>query len=346
MDIVLYCILGVIVLYGLYILHKHIDSKPNRIMFDLIENLRKEVRGGLDKNAESLQNRINESLKIFDQQFFNIRKTVDTRISDNTKQINKRLENTSNIINGIKEELGRVKEIGPQIKKLHEVLGGQKLRGSFGEQIMTDLISQIIPFSNYEFQYRFKTGEIVDAVIKTLNGLIPIDSKFPLENFSALISSADDKSKNECLKKFRRDIKKHINDISKKYILPEEGTMDFAFMYVPADSLFFEIVVNNPELNDYAQDRKIYIVSPSMFYSALQVILLSFQSQKFEKHAKEVLDMIKGIKKDSKKFGEDLSVLERHIGNAKNKMDEVSSSYTKLDTQINIIGDGDIKNLE
>jgi DNA recombination protein RmuC len=130
-------------------------------------------------------------------------------------------------------------------------------------------------------------------------------------------------------------VRKHIKDIHQKYIKPEEDTMDFAFMYVPADSVFFEIIVNNPELSQQAQENRVFIVSPSMFYSSLQVILLSFQSQKFEAHAKKVLSLIQGVKKESLKFGENLAVLNRHVSNAKNKMDEVSSGYASLDGKIN-----------
>ena len=132
-------------------------NEGNKLMLEVVEKLRSEVRNGLDKNSESLQKRLDETLKLLDQQFNNVRKGVDTRISENTKELNKRLDNASKVIFGVKEELGRVREVGDQIKKLQEVLGGQKLRGNLGEQIMNDLITQVIPHAHYEFQYRFQT---------------------------------------------------------------------------------------------------------------------------------------------------------------------------------------------
>lgn len=321
------------------------DSESQKLMLEVIERLRTDMRSGLDKNSENLQNRLNDTLKLLDQQFNNVRKSVDDRISENTKQLNSRLDNASQVIHGVKEELGRVKEIGPQIRKLHEILGGQKLRGNLGEQVMNDLIAQILPHANYVFQHRFQSGAVVDAVIKTQNGLIPIDSKFPLENFRRILQAREDKEKETLQREFAKDVRKHIRAIHQKYILPEEGTMDFAFMYVPSDAVFFEIIVNNPELSQFAQEKKIYIVSPSMFYSALQVILLSFQSQKFEKHAKQVLSLIQGVKKESHKFGENLSVLHKHVNNAKNKMDEVYTGYANLDLKIQQADQGEPTNL-
>jgi DNA recombination protein RmuC len=232
------------------------------------------------------------------------------------------------------QEMGKMNQMGEQIKKLHQVLGGQKLRGNLGEQIMNELIAQIIPFSEYTFQHSFKGGETVDAIIKTNNGHIPIDSKFPLENYQRIIESTKDSDRDNAQKEFVRNVKKHISDIHKKYVRPEEGTVDFALMYVPADSLYFEIIVNNPELNAFAQDKKVYVVSPSVFYSFLQIVLMSYQSQKFEEHAKSVLALIRGVKQESEKFGRNVEVLAKHVGNAKSKMDEVSHGYDKLDLKI------------
>lgn len=317
------------------------DGRSEKLMLEIIDQLRTELRQGLDKNsermvqnAEFIQQRLDVTTKQLNQQFGHVQKTVDSRIDENTKTLNQRLDSASKVIHGVKEELGKMKEMGEQVRKLQEILGSQKLRGTLGEQIMNDLISQLIPFSQYEFQYSFKNGDTVDAVIKTINGLIPIDSKFPLENFRKIHASDEEKIKETASKEFVKDVKKHINDIYKKYIRPEEGTLDFALMYVPADSVYFEVVVNNPELSNFASEKKVYIVSPSIFYSFLQIVLMTYQSQQFEDSAKNVLSLIRGIKRESEKFGTNLSVLDKHLHNARSKMDEVSSDYTKLDLKI------------
>lgn len=306
-------------------------------LYVIIDRLRADVRQGLDKNAEFIQQRLDTTTKQLHQQFSDVRNTVDTRMDENNKNLNQRLDQATQVIHGVKEELGKVKEMGDQLRKLQEVLGSQKLRGTLGEQIMNDLIAQLIPFTQYEFQYAFKNGDTVDAIIKTKNGIIPIDSKFPLENFRRIQSAADDKERGVAQKEFVKDVKKHITDIYKKYIRPEEGTIDFALMYVPADSVYFEVVVNNPELSNYAAEKRVYILSPSIFYSFLQIVLLTYQSQQFEDQAKNVLSLIRGIKRESQKFGTNLSVLDKHLHNARSKMDEVSSDYSKLDQKIDQI---------
>lgn len=331
------------------------NNESQKLMLDFIENLRKDLRGGIDnsaeqfqkgllKNSESVQNRLDETLKLLNQQLHGMRKTMDNRMDENTKALNDRLDNASRVIHGVKEELGHMKEIGPQIKKLHEVLGSQKLRGNLGEQIMNDLISQVIPAVNYEFQYEIDTKSVVDAIIRTKNGIIPIDSKFPLENYRRILSTDDEKEKDLAQREFCRNVRKHLSDIHKKYVKPELGTLDFALMYVPADAVYFEIVVNNPDLSEYAKGKHVYIVSPSIFYSFLQVILLSFQSQQFEEHAKDVLRLIKGVKKESERFGENLSILNKHLTNAKVKMDDVNSGYDRLNGQISVVSGDTVLN--
>src|SRR5206468_9986502 len=135
---------------------------------------------------------------------------------------------------------GQMNEIGRNMRELQEFLKSPKLRGNIGEQVLKDLISQIFPKNSFYLQHQFKSGDKVDAAIKTDAGILPIDSKFPMENFQKFNKSQTDEEKVHYQKEFARDVKKHIDAISKKYILPEEGTMDFALMYVPSESVYYE----------------------------------------------------------------------------------------------------------
>ncbi|HEC21097.1 MAG TPA: DNA recombination protein RmuC [Candidatus Peregrinibacteria bacterium] len=309
-------------------------ESENKLMLDVVEKLRTDLRSGLDKNTENVQGRLDETLKLLNQQFHNSQKSLDRRLDANTKVLNERLDGAAKVIGSVKEELGRMKEVGDQIKNLQDFLRAPKLRGNLGEQVMNDLIQQCLPQESYQFQYSFRSGDIVDAVIITNNGMIPIDAKFPLDNYRKIINTEDLEKKEKAAKDFRKDVKKHINDINKKYIKPDEDTLDFALMYVPADSVYFEIVINDEEISMHAQEKKVHIVSPNSFYYFLKVILIAFQSQKFEESAKQVLGLISGIKKESEKFGDTLSVLGKHVTNAKVKMDEVQSDYLNLDSKI------------
>jgi DNA recombination protein RmuC len=158
-----------------------------------------------------------------------------------------------------------------------------------------------------------------------------------MENFLKAQKAKDEETKNISLKDFYRDVKKHVDVIAKKYILPAEGTVDFAVMYMPSEGIYYE-TINNVELYKYAGDKKILFVSPNSFYYFLKIIMQALGNEKIEEKAKEVLDALRGIQQDSRKFGDDLSVLNKHVTNAKNSMDQVSSNYTRLGSKIENTG--------
>jgi len=213
-------------------------------------------------------------------------------------------------------ELGRVREIGHTIKDFQDFLRSPKLRGNIGEQVLRDLLDQVLPKSNFSLQYQFQEGQIVDAIVKTKQGLIPIDSKFPLESFKR-INQAKPEEQEHYLREFVRDIKKHIDDISRKYILPQEGTVDFALMYVPSEPVYYEITLNQPELLEYGYNKKVYFVSPNSFYYFLKIIMIGLEGAKIEEASKKILEGLKAIQQESMKFGEELGTLSSHIDHAK-----------------------------
>ncbi len=158
---------------------------------------------------------------------------------------------------------------------------------------------------------------------------MPIDSKFPLENFQKILKAKDKTDTTKAKKGFTRDVKKHIHDIAVKYILPEEGTMDFALMYLPSESVYYE-VVNQPSLTEYAKKSRVYPVSPSTLYAHLQMILLSFEGKKIERKSKEIFALLRAIRGDYQKVEEKLSTLGGHLGNAYNKFSEVTHAYNLI----------------
>ncbi len=262
---------------------------------------------------------------------------MQQRIDRTTENINQRLDSAAKVIGGVQRELGSFQEIGRKMQDLQEFLRSPKLRGNVGEQILKDLLGQMIPKANFQLQYTFSSGEKVDAIIKTRNGLIPIDSKFPMENFQKAHKAESEEEKNLFLKEFFKNVKKHINTMANKYILPQEGTVDFAVMYLPSEAVYYE-TINNTDIYNYAGDRNIYFVSPNTFYYFLKIIMIALENEKIEERAKEVLKFLRAIQQDSRKFGQELSVLGKHVTNAKNMMDSVSSSYARLGTKIENAG--------
>ncbi len=252
------------------------------------------------------------------------------RSSDTMSQaINERLDNAARVIGQVQRSIGEMSEIGRGMKDIQEFLSSPKLRGNIGEQVLRELLAQMLPKKSFFLQYTFKSGAIVDAAIKTSAGIIPVDSKFPMDNFRKMTSAKNEKEKKDAEKIFIKDVKKHINDISSKYILTEEGTIDYALMYLPSESVYYE-VVNNVDLFEYGTKKRVLPVSPTTFYAYLRAILMSFEGQKIEKRAQQILSAIRAIHKDYGKVEDNLSLLSRHLQNAYNQMNNVTSGFTQL----------------
>lgn len=261
-------------------------------------------------------------------------KSTNQRLDSSSKSLNDRLDNAAKVIGLVQRNIGEMSEIGRGMKELQDFLKSPKLRGNIGEQILKELLGQMLPKQSFHLQYSFKSGVTVDAAIKTANGIIPIDSKFPMENFRKLMSVKDENERKIVSREFTGDVKRHIDDISKKYILTEEGTIDYALMYIPSEAVYYE-VANNPSLFDYAGAKRILPVSPMTFYAYLRAILMSFEGQKIEEQAKKILLTIRAVQKDYQKVEENVGVLNTHITNAYNQMSRLVSSFTFLGQKLN-----------
>lgn len=261
------------------------------------------------------------------------RKLMLSSLQKNTQSLNERLDAASRVIGKVQRNIGEMSEIGRGIKDLQEFLSSPKIRGNIGEQVLKELLSQILPKKSFNLQHTFKSGEKVDAAIKTSAGIIPVDSKFPLENFRKMASAETEAEKKSHNKQFKRDVKKHVDAISRKYILTEEGTIDYALMYIPSEAVYYE-VVNSPELFDYGASKRVLFVSPTTFYAYLRAILMSFEGQKIEKRAREILAAIRAVQKDYNKVEDNISKLQRHLNNAYNMMNNVLTSFAQLGQKI------------
>ena len=259
--------------------------------------------------------------------------TVKT-LQENSKQLNERLDNAARVIRDVEKEVGAMSEIGRSMRELQDFLKSPKLRGNIGEEVLKDLISQTFPKNSFHLQYQFRNGDKVDAAIQTDAGILPIDSKFPMENFQKMVKAANQTEKDSFQKEFIKDVKKHIDDISKKYILPEEGTMDFCLMYIPSEPVYYEIA-NNPQLLDYARRKRVYAVSPTTLYAHLQVILLSFEGKKIESKSREIFALLRALKVDYEKVNDNMGVLGRHIGNASTQFNNVLASFQRIGKKLN-----------
>ncbi len=260
-----------------------------------------------------------------------------------SKAINERLDNAARVIGAVQKNIGEMSEIGRGMKELQEFLKSPKLRGEIGEEVLQDLIAQMFPKNSFLLQYSFKSGNKVDAAIKTDAGILPIDSKFPMENFQKMAQAESESDRERVKKDFIRDVKSHIDTIARKYILPEEGTMDFALMYVPSESVYYELCQIS-EIGSFARKCRVYPVSPTTLYAHLQMILLSFEGKKLETKSREVFRLLRAIQGDYEKIDGNLNILGNHIKNAYNQMSNVFSSFSLLGqklTSTRSLGEGE-----
>jgi DNA recombination protein RmuC len=320
MDTALFLLIPIILGFSvvIFLMNKKLsDLKTQQADTTLLEWL-KSMQTSLDNTNTTMQQamRTNSS-------------AVVQTLQENTKQLNQRLDTAASVIRDVGREVGQMSEIGRSMKELQQFLKSPKMRGNIGEEILKDLIGQMFPKNSFHLQYQFKSGEKVDAAIQTDGGILPIDSKFPLENFQRIMAAETDEEKVPFRREFLRDVKKHIDAIAKKYILPAEGTMDFALMYIPSESVYYELC-NEVEILDYARRARVYLVSPSTLYAHLQTILLSFEGKKIETKSKEVFKLLRSMRVDYDKIDESLGVLGKHLNNASSQFGQVTTTISQL----------------
>jgi len=250
------------------------------------------------------------------------------------KIIGLNLGNTTSVFGNVKEQLGRLEatnkqivDISKDISSLQELLRAPKFRGAMGEVLLENLLSQVLPKDHYSTQYRFKSGEAVDAIIKLGERIVPVDAKFSLENFQKMLEAPDEQLKANLRKKFIQDVKNRIDEVSSKYILPQENTYDFALMYIPAENVYYEVIIKE-DIFSYSLSKKVIPVSPNTFYAYLEVICLGLKGLKVEENAKKILKSLSALEIEIDKFKEDFNTLGSHLSNANTKY---SDSQKRLD---------------
>jgi DNA recombination protein RmuC len=266
---------------------------------------------------------------------------VDRRLEAMTATMDRRLETATKTTSAIHQQLGQLGQANAEIlarandlKKLEQALRPPKARGGFGELLLANLLRDRLPQDAYELQYGFKTGERVDAVIR-VERLVPIDAKFPLDNFERLADAETDDERVLHERAFSRDLKNHVDAIAQRYIRPDEGTYDFALMYLPSEGVYYELVGGKTgALLQYAHDKRVFPVSPTTFTSQLQVIALGLKGMQIEQRAHEVMAYVAQLQGDFARFRDDFQVVGKHIGNAQSKFAEAERRLDRLDAKL------------
>jgi len=288
-----------------------------------------------DQTALMLQQQLNalqQRLDAFGQ-------TVSQNLQQSTASMNTRLDKAAEVVGDLREKVGQIHEVGRAAQELVHIMRAPKLRGGMGELFLGDLLAQILPREHYTMPYRFKSGDAVDAVIRIGQRMVPADAKFPYENFKRVVEAAGESERVAARKQFLRDVKKHVDAIATKYILPDEGTYDFALMYVPAENVYYETIIKEDVAEDrqlfsYALAKRVIPVSPNSFYAYVQTILLGLRGMKVEERAQEILGELSRLRGDFAKIQDNFRILGRHLANASGSFTETDKRMSKLDDKL------------
>lgn len=280
-----------------------------------IENIRGEMKGSLEKNLEFVQKQAGHSHKV---------------ITEVTSKL-ERLESTNKQVIGFTE----------QLQNLQQVLTNPKHRGVLGEYFLETLLQNVLPAKNFQMQYKFNDGEAVDAAIFVGDKVIPIDSKFSLENYNRLRQEEDVERRTKLESQFKSDLKKRIDETS-KYIRPNENTFDFAFMFIPAEGIYYDLLVSqvgvvhisSKDLLEYAFEKRVLIVSPNSFYAYLQTVLQGLRALAIEESAKEIRKNVEQLGKHLASYEMYMDKMGNNLGTTVNMFNNAYKEFGKIDKDV------------
>lgn len=307
---------------------------------------------GNDRVVQLLSDSLSAKMMDIDRKMETVKDHVSNRLGENiqfiqssTNEVNTRLTTASKVIGELQTRIvafeegsKRIYDIGKDLSELQNILRAPKLRGGFGEWLLEELLMQILPRESFETQKKYKSGDIVDAIVKLKDGyFLPIDAKFPLENFRKLVELEDDLAKDGLKRDLRKDIRKHIDAISSKYISKEEGSLDIALMYIPAENIYYETVIREDDILNiraYAFSKNVVPVSPNTLYAYMQTIVLGMKGMQVSKKAREILDTIKTMESEFANVVDSYSVVGKHLVNAQTKYQETDKYLARFGNKL------------
>jgi DNA recombination protein RmuC len=300
----------------------------------------------LFRSLQRLQDELHRQREAFQSDLLQVSRQMHDQLSGNAavvKDYTRLMGEFQNRLGQLQKSTEAMIDIGKDISSLQDILRAPKLRGILGELFLEELLRQVLPQDHYVLQYTFRTGDKVDAVVLLGQGMVPVDAKFPLENFKRALEAPTEDEAKRARRQFVSDVKKHVDQIASKYILPEEGTFDFALMYLPAENVYYEAILKvvsegeGPSLSEYALNRKVIPVSPNSFYAYLQAIVLGLRGLRIESSAREILGTLSQLRNDFLKFYEEFEKVGVHLGNSKASYERAQKRLDRLQGQLESI---------
>jgi len=313
----------------------------------------------LKNNRKEPENKNDGSLLMLQQQIGQIAQAVDSKLSESNKNVHEQFKQSADIIRNVTEKLTRLDETNKQVvgfadqlKNLQDILKNPKQRGILGEYYLETVLKNVLPPGSYQMQYAFSNGEIVDAVVFIDKRIIPIDSKFSLENYNRLLQTNDPAEKKRLETAFVNDLKLRIDETS-KYVRPEEKTMDFAFMFIPSEAVYYDLLINKvgaiaEDTNNliyYAGKKKVVVVSPTSFLAYLQTVLQGLRNQKISEQAQQIIKEVERLGKHLFAYSEHMKRLGQHLDTTVSSYNKAGKELEKIDKDVVklTMGDSQIK---
>ncbi len=355
MEYIILIILVLILLIAIY-LYFQLQKTQNNDSTSLFFEMNKQLRDDIEKMRKSVESSSGENRKEIQQKLDGIHKGMDDFQKHTKDSLQKQFKDTANIITNVSERLKglevtnkQVLSFTEQMKSLEKILQNPKQRGIFGEIQLSNLLANVLPPDHYQMQYSFKNGDKVDAVLFYNDFVVPIDSKFSLENYNKMVEEDNSDRKIDFENEFKKDIKNRINETA-KYIRPNENTTEYAFMFIPADGLYQSLLsnkvgtleVNSKNLIEYAFNKKVMIVSPMSLFPYLQTALKALNELKMEANIEIIKKNLYNLTNHLKAYEDCIQRLGKNLGTVVNQYNEASSEFKKIDKDVIKISSGEM----
>jgi DNA recombination protein RmuC len=312
--------------------------------------LRQEMQSLLATQAQTVASHFGQLSQMVTQQLGQVTQSLQAGVADSGLLVAKaqeavaaELKNSREMLGKVNQQLGEVQQAGRELslasQALQSVLGGAKTRGTLGEIALERLLSDSLPQAAYETQYRFSSGEAVDAVVQFRDKLLPIDSKFPLDDYRKIGEQVPDARRS-----FAQAVKGHADALAKKYILPDENTLDIALMFVPSEGVYYELLMTEDAkgmaLDAYCRSKNVIPVSPNTLHAHLSVIMMGLRGMQIEENARRLLAGLAGLKKQFDTFDDVYRKLGTHLNNAQQSYTEAERRIERARTALDQMAQG------
>jgi len=320
---------------------------------DRLSAVRQEMQSSLAAQSQTVLTQMNSLMQSVTQQLGQVRQELQTGVASSGQlasaaqaSMAQQLQASNEAIRKLSSQLAEVQQAGRDLSQsaqtLHHVLGGAKTRGLLGEVALERLLEDALPYGAYETQFRFpSTGAIVDAIVRTGDRILPIDSKFPLDAYRRLNETGDDARRDFCVA-----VRKHADSIAEKYILPDEHTFDYALMFVPSEGVYYELLMSEDskygQMDGYCRSKHVFPVSPNTFYACLSAIASNLQGQKIAENARHLVASLEGLKKQFETFQDAYDKLGTHLQRAHQSYEEAESRLSRARNSLEQMSEGSL----